>query len=237
VSEDTTRVTLSRVKREGWLDSRRVGRLSWYALTDKSWRLLDEGRERIFKRRQQDWDGTWRLIIYSVPEAERPVRERLRGTLEWLGFGTLAPSTWISPHDRIDDLHEAMSDREIKAHVDLFTAEAGSLERDRELAARCWDLDAIQDAYLAFIEAYELRLRAVTAGEYDDRTCFVERVRLVHDYRKFPFVDPDLPLELLPEAWAGTTAHALFLDAYEALRDPAFRHFESVFEPPPLDHG
>jgi phenylacetic acid degradation operon negative regulatory protein len=232
VTEATTRVTLSRLKGEGWLETRRVGRRSWYALTDRSWRLLDTGRDRIFKRRQRDWDGTWQMVIYQVPEAERPTRERLRNTLGWLGFGSLAPSTWVSPHDRGDELRAAMVDRDISAQVDHFAARTGSAQADRELAARCWDLDGLQASYQTFIETHAPML---DRSPVDDREAFIDRVQLVHAYRKFPFDDPDLPLDLLPDDWAGSRAHALFLQIYEHLREPAFRHFHRVFEHPPED--
>ena len=231
VSEETTRVTLSRLKREGWLESRRVGRLSWYALSERGWRLLDDGHERIFNRRQSGWDGNWQMVIYQVPESARPMRERLRNTLEWLGFGPLAPSTWVSPHAREDDLRAAMADRGIEARLDAFTAQTGSLAGDRALAMRCWDLEVIQESYRGFVARQQPRLASLVGA--DDRETFAERVRLVNAYRRFPFLDPDLPLELLPGDWAGTRAHALFLDAYEQLREPAFRFFRQAFEAPP----
>jgi phenylacetic acid degradation operon negative regulatory protein len=52
-------------------------------------------------------------------------------------------------------------------------------------------------------------------------------VRLVDDYRRFPFLDPDLPAPLLPPAWRGQAAHEVFVAAYEALRAPAFRYFDA----------
>ena len=46
-------------------------------------------------------------------------------------------------------------------------------------------------------------------------------MKLVHDYRRFPFRDPDLPPELLPEQWSGRVAHDVFLEAHGLLRGPA----------------
>ena len=40
--------------------------------------------------------------------------------------------------------------------------------------------------------------------------CFVERTKLVHEYRKFLFVDPGLPEELLPEKWLGSQFIIIF---------------------------
>ena len=39
------RVVAARLRKEGWLDSRRDGRETVYVLTDTAWRLLDEGRD------------------------------------------------------------------------------------------------------------------------------------------------------------------------------------------------
>ena len=91
------RVVVSRLHRDGWIEVERVGQRRVIAMTDETWRLLDEGRPRIFQRRQGAWDRRWSMVIYAVPESERAVRERVRRALSWLGFGGLATSTWICP--------------------------------------------------------------------------------------------------------------------------------------------
>jgi phenylacetic acid degradation operon negative regulatory protein len=50
VPEATVRVVATRMRKEGWLESRREGRETVYALTGAAWELLDEGRDRIFRR-------------------------------------------------------------------------------------------------------------------------------------------------------------------------------------------
>ena len=233
VSAETGRVTVARLRAQGWLSSRRLGRSSWYALTPHSWHLLDEGRERMFQRRRAPWTGEWYMAIYNVPEPHRAERELLRRALSGLGFGPLVPSTWVSPHNRFPDLREALEAAGVKARTELFTARTGSLERDRDLASRCWDLDGLQHGYAQFVRAWHPRVALYRAGEVDDLHCLIDRVRLVDEYRRFPRVDPDLPVELLPPAWQGSRAHALFLDIYARLRAPAFRSFDAVYRPPP----
>src|ERR1043165_7122821 len=95
--ESTSRVVLSRMRREGWFTTCRDGRQTSYALTARSIKMLDEGRARIFERGRDDWDGIWRMVIYAVPEESRAERDRVRRTLTWHGFGPLATATWISP--------------------------------------------------------------------------------------------------------------------------------------------
>ena len=67
VGESTTRVVLSRMRREGWFTTSRDGRQTSYALTGRSVTMLDEGQARIFDRGRDAWDGIWRTVIYAVP--------------------------------------------------------------------------------------------------------------------------------------------------------------------------
>ncbi|MFA9430270.1 PaaX family transcriptional regulator C-terminal domain-containing protein [Egicoccus sp. AB-alg2] len=231
VGEETARVTLSRLKRQGWLASERRARASWYYLTDLGWQELDEGRERIFTRHGMDpWDGSWSMVIYHVPERERQVRQWLRTRLQWLGFGPLGPATWLCAHDRLHELEEAMEAAGIEAQVDLLSASTGSLARDRELARRCWDLDAVAEAYQRFVARYRPRIEDYERGVFAGAEALVEHIQLVSEYRRFPFVDPDLPRELLPPDWIGTTAHAVFLQGYELLRTPAMAYYDAEVE-------
>ncbi len=62
-------------------------------------------------------------------------------------------------------------------------------------------------------------------GSLSDEEAFVERLWLVHDYRKFTYVDPGLPSTLLPAHWPGTTAAALFREYYAAIDSKSLRFF------------
>jgi phenylacetic acid degradation operon negative regulatory protein len=231
VGESTVRVVMARLRREGWLDTRREGRETVYALNERSWRMLDEGRSRIFARTREPWSGEWQMVIYSVPESDRAVRDRIRKELAWLGFGPLAASTWLSPHDRRAQVEEWFcGDPAIR--IDLLRCRSASLRVDREMAARCWDLDGLDRDYRELVRAYQQRLPGYRAGRLLPHQAVVERTRLIHDYRKLPFRDPDLPLELLPAGWMGRQAHELFLEALELLREPAESFVSGVIGQP-----
>jgi phenylacetic acid degradation operon negative regulatory protein len=57
----------------------------------------------------------------------------------------------------------------------------------------------------------------------------------VHDWRKFPFLDPDLPEKMLPAGWPRSKARRVFEDRHDAWHGPAqeyFRSLEGVQQPP-----
>jgi phenylacetic acid degradation operon negative regulatory protein len=227
VGESTLRVVMARLRKEGWFDSRREGRETFYALNDKSWRLLDEGRARIFERSTGPWDRQWHMVIYTVPETERALREELRKELTWRGFGSLASSTWVSPRDRLREVEEHFADQ-TSMRLDLLRCQSSGLSQDREMAARCWDLASLNDDYQELLRTYRPRMSEYRRGRLSPQEALVERMQLTHDYRMFPFRDPDLPEELVPAGWRGHEAHELFLEAHGLLKKPAERFFREI---------
>ncbi len=224
----TMRVTLARLRARGWFEVRREGRESIYQLTPTCLRALAEGGRRIFRAPQGPWSRDWSMVIYTVPESDRTTRDELRKQLAWHGFGPLAPATWISPQPRLDDIANAAATLSA-ARLTLLTTRTAGLAADRALAARCWDLDALGADYAAFVTAVRARMSDYRRGDLDGRTAFVERVRLVHDYRsRFPRRDPQLPAELQPAGWPGDEAQRLFREAHGLLAAASAEHYSTV---------
>lgn len=228
VGEPTARIVLARMRKEGWFATQREGRQAVYSLTDKAWRLLDEGRTRIFERAHPHWDGQWRMVIYSVSEQDRAERERLRRTLSWLGFGPLATATWLSPHERLDQVEAALPDT--SARLDLLTCRSRGRATDLDMVQRCWDLEVLGRDYRDLVDRLESLPRSDALAGLPGAEALRLRIELVSSYRQFPFRDPGLPTELLPEKWPGNRAHELFVAAHEALAPPADAFITSVLE-------
>ncbi len=238
LSEQAVRSSLSRMSRNGWLRVRRIGNRSFYSLTPKSKRLLEEGAERIFVRRTGAWDGRWRVLTYSIPERRREVRDELRKQLTWMGFGPLSNGTWISPHQLEREVAALAERLAIRDLVEMFAATHLGFADDRALAQRCWDLGALNARYAAFVAQWQPRYEAhrqrLARGErVPDSQCFVERFLLLHEYRRFFFLDPELPAELLPAGWLGGAAAQLFQAYHALLAERANAYLDSVFEAPP----
>lgn len=227
IGDATARIVLSRMRKEGWFDTHREGRQVVYTATDKTWKLLEEGRPRIFERTENLWDGQWRMVVYSVAEDDRTERDRLRKALSWLGFGPLAQSTWISPHDRLDQVVELLKvSPTVTAH--LLTSRSSGRTPDLKMVDRCWDLKSLARDYETFVNRLEALPAAGELGSLPGADALRLRVELVSGYRHFPFQDPDLPRELLPDDWPGRRAHRLFVGAHEALERPADAYVRAV---------
>lgn len=230
VSAPTMRVTLARLRERGWFHVRREGRESVYLLTPRGARALDEGGQRIFYAPEGPWSREWSMVIYTVPESDRQTRDELRKRLIWLGFGPLAPATWICPHPRLDESADAAATLP-SARLTLFTTRTSGLAADRALAAKCWDLDSLAADYEVFVKAVRARMPEYRLAAADGRTALVERVRLVHDYRRFTRRDPQLPEELQPAGWPGDEARRLFGQAHALLAAPSSAHYAELLDP------
>ncbi|MBV8583935.1 MAG: phenylacetic acid degradation operon negative regulatory protein PaaX [Candidatus Eremiobacteraeota bacterium] len=222
VSEGAVRQAVSRMVRQEWLLSERRGSHAYYRVTARGLRRIEELSPRIYGP-VIDWDGRWRMLTYTVEETRRERRDRLRKELAVLGWAPLSASTWISPSDSLEAARRVAESVGALDAVNLFAGIYCGPSGDRDLVARCWDLDAIATAYREFVD----RNRERMGREFDDEGAFVERLWLVHDYRKFVYLDPGLPSELVPAHWPGTTAAAIFRERYARLGPKSQRYFRT----------
>ncbi len=216
----TMRVTLARLRERGWFDVRREGRESVYRLTSTGTGALEDGGRRIFGATPAPWRGEWSMVIYTVPESDRHTRDELRRQLVWHGFGPLAPATWICPQPRLDDIAGAAANLP-SARLTLLTTRTSGPAEDREMARRCWDLEALAAGYEGFVERVRAGWPRYEQAALDGRSALVERIRLVHDYRRLVRQDPQLPVELQSAEWPGEEARQLLRRAHTLLATPA----------------
>ncbi|MGH9009363.1 MAG: PaaX family transcriptional regulator, partial [Acidimicrobiia bacterium] len=220
VEERTARQAVWRSAERGLLESERIGRRTRWALSDAARRLLTEGTRRIYSlhREPRPWDGRWLLLYVSVPESQRDLRHRMRTRLGWAGFASLGSGTWVSPWiDREIEAREVLNDLGLAPAAKSFIAKPGGIGDVNEMVSSTWPLGEIAVGYDAFLERFGTAPPA--ASGYD---AFVNQVRLVHEWRRFPFLDPDLPGDLLPRDWSGYRAAELFHRLHEQWRSSAW---------------
>ena len=185
--------------------------------------LLRTGAERIYGfGRPWEWTGDWLIVVLRVPEARRDVRHQLRTQLAWAGLGSLGGGVWVTPHvDREAEL-EALVRAESAADVVSFRGRIGTLGDPRRVAEAAWDLEAVAGQYEQFYSRFRRSKPASPAAVFRAQT------ELVHEWRKFPFLDPDLPEDLLRWGLRRRRADALFRDRHERWEKAARSYFEGL---------
>jgi phenylacetic acid degradation operon negative regulatory protein len=153
-----------------------------------------------------------------VPEQRRELRHQLTTQLAWAGFGSLGNGLWITPHvDR-----ETLIGAEEPAQLLSFRAELGALGETQKVIDEAWDLPALREHYETFIDDF------AQARPRGPEATFATQVAIVHAWRRFPFIDPDLPDDLLPRDWPRRRAYELFRDRHERWAPQAQQHFEAL---------
>ncbi len=227
VEEKSARQSLARTAAEGWLVSERAGRRVRWELTPPGRRLLTEGAQRIydFGSGQGTWDGTWLVVLVSVPETKRDLRHKVRTRLTWAGFGSPEPGVWITPRaDRETEALGVLKELGLADGAMSFTARYGTIGSEAAMVARAWDLSEVEERYEAFIDQF------TGLSPADDDAVLHAQTMLVHEWRRFPFLDPRLPEKLLPAGWSGAKAAGLFHSRHADWSSTALRRWDELTE-------
>lgn len=207
VEEKAARQAIARSATHGVLESQKLGRRVSWQITQPGTRLLTEGARRIygFLTDTSPWDGEWLVLSVGIPETQRQLRHRLRTRLTWLGMGSPSPGIWILPDvSKVGEVATIVDDLGLGGEAFAWTGKLASIGRTESLIEDAWNLSEVEERYADFLSTFG-KLRANTPVK-----AFEAQVRLVHAWRRFPFLDPALPRELLDHDWPGPRAAALF---------------------------
>lgn len=226
-SAGAARIALGRMVHGGLLYRYRNGRNVNYSLSEHAQAVLAEGDRRIFSfGRSSEPVTTWTVVWQAVPEDRRQARERLVRRLRFAGFGSPQDGTWIAPHDREREVALLVAELDVAAHVGVLLGRPSVALDFHAVVDRAWDLSGLSARYQAFVVEFAPYTDAATREALDDRTALILRTRLVHLFRKFPTLDPELPTDLAEPPIGRADAVALFHDLYPALAEQARRHFD-----------
>lgn len=232
VDAPAVRSAVSRLKKRGLLVAAKQAGVAGYGLSDQAHRILREGDQRIFERRRAVEGDGWLLAVFSVPEAERDRRHRLRSRLSWLGFGMVASGVWIAPAHLLDHTRDSLEHSGLAAYVNLFHADHLGFTDIADQVQNWWDLPRLHRLYDEFLDRHGPVLDGYRdRTEIDPATAFCDLVGALTDWRRLPYADPGLPTEVLPADWNGLRAADTFFELNDRLAEPAHDYAAAILRP------
>ena len=199
IKPEAIRVALHRLKKDGWIDSRRIGRRSIYFLTPKGRAESAAASPRIYATRADAM--AWLILSEPGRGEEQPddgaqIAPGLRISTMQAGPDTLSwPVTAASP------LPQWITERSCAPDI---------VSQSRDLATRLTRLDQIiqPGTNLSPTEIAALR------------------VLIVHSWRRIILKLPDLPDAAFPVAWAGGACRSRMAGLLDMLPKPALADLE-----------
>lgn len=229
------RSSVSRLKKRGVLVSLKQDGSAAYMLAPGLDEVFKAGDERIFSPKRAQKADDWILISFSVPESQRHLRHKLRAILTRMGCGQVSAGLWIAPGHLAPEIALQLQRAELMEYADLFR---GAYFGGAEIAAKVgqwWDLAALEALYQEFLDAHGGVLArwtegALEAGENPEalRQAFSDYVTTLTQWRRLPYMDPGLPVEYLPDGWAGIAAERLFEEVHARLAPMARQYAQSL---------
>lgn len=219
INDRLVRTSVFRLAEDGWLSGLREGRRSLYTLRDSAARRFTRAYRRVYSPTYLAWPGYWTLVFATTGTLNPQTRSELRKELTWEGFSALSPTVFVHPNPDRETLQEILHSYGV--HRDVFVTtmtQAQDIEGRPlpELVNEYWPLEEISRNYESFIEHFRPLPDMIRAagGNIAAEQAFIIRGLLIHEYRRTLLHDPQLPIELLPQDWAGKIAYELCREVY-----------------------
>jgi phenylacetic acid degradation operon negative regulatory protein len=229
ITEPSARAALNRLTRRGLLDRSKQGRNTYYGVDPRSLPLLQEMFERYVEFGMQEarpWDGCWTIVAFSIPEDHRQLRHGARSRLRWLGFAALYDGLWCSPWKNHDGALAALAELGVTAST-VFRASID--ERSALQALSAWELEMVRREYMEFEAKFAPILEKAEQGTLSASQALVERTNVMDAWRNFLALEPDLPVELLPNDWPRSRMRALCFQLHDSLALVAQERCREIF--------
>jgi len=175
-------------------------------------RLTETGRlhalggrdpERQWRR---DWDGTWRAVLFDLPNSQNTIRDRFRAYLRNIGFGCLQRSVWITP-DPLDQEKLLLSDSKVNVNsLILLEFHPCAGESNHDIVQGAWNFEEINQSYANYLAVLRARPTGVLSTSAKAEA-FLHWIRLERSAWLAAIArDPLLPAYLLPQGYLGRDA-------------------------------
>lgn len=233
-SDRVVRTSVFRLQKEGWLNVEKMGRRSYYRLTDQGIRQFRHAESKIYLSALPEWDATWELLL--LENAEKNERLRLKKELGWLGFGQITGNLMAAPTHPETDIAALLNELNASEQVIYFRATSPYQRSERtvrQMVADCWSLQQVAGYYHEFIISFRplmALLRDIDDDILTPKRAFQIKLLLIHFFRRVVLKDPLLPDALLPAQWEGQIARNLCINIYQRVDRAATDYVSTLSE-------
>lgn len=222
------RTAVSRLSRNDWLQSERIGRRSYYTLSTAGEQDYNKASRQIYSSGEPSWDKSWTILICKKENFfayEEFVRQ-----LKWLGFGVLVNGAFAHPRTDTAALKNLIQEFKAARYVTHWQA---SLKDDlipKKLVKSAWQLDKVSIGYNSFIQDFSSLSNSIpNPRDLTPEDSFICRILLIHEYRRILLKVADLPHEILPRAWPGHLAMTITGELYRQLSENSLEYIQEQF--------
>jgi len=234
INQRLVRTSVFRLTEKGLLQSRQVGRRSFYSLTDTGFRQFSSAAERIYRYDNYQWDGEWCLVFTTLSNLQQKDRERFRNELLWLGFNRLSRGVYAHPMVPLERVHKVVCEMGVEDSVAVMQARATGSDPFRvsgNMVRYNFNFDVMKDEYCEYIDYFQGLLEAAQATQNKSaELCFLIRLLLIHRFRRILLGEPEIPLELVPSDCLSHRARRITELLYKLICNPAEGYFMELGE-------
>ncbi|MBV1910594.1 MAG: hypothetical protein KUG78_14930 [Kangiellaceae bacterium] len=227
-SERLVRTSVFRLVKEDWIKVDKIGRRSYYRLTDSALSHHKNAAKRIYSEDSRLSKNNWVILLPAFVDEVKSVV--LKRQLNWLGFSSLTSGTYAHPNCDMDSLMQTIEELDLKDSVILFSSKTNdqfSSKTLKNLVYQKWEIESLIGRYQIFIDTYRPILTESDDRGFTDAQCLSLRLLLIHEYRRILLSDHELAEDMLPQHWNGHQANQLVESLYELLRVPSIRFITS----------
>lgn len=213
VKPEAMRVALHRLRKEGWIESRREGRGSLHMLTPFGRRQSAEASPRIYDRKRR-FPEVWHVLIAG--SGDQTGRAQLEGFLLTGDYLPVGAQVLLAPGPLPGDLQGVLGLETSHWTVPRWL-------RDQVCPPEVMALYAAFEADL--IRVGRILDQSPQPGELETAAL---RLLTVHSWRRLLFRHPDLPDVFFPDDWPGPRCRARVADLVARLPAPDLTRIEAA---------
>lgn len=155
-------------------------------------------------RRWGDFDGSWKMVIFDIPDDLRSKRVQFQNELITLGFGKISRGVYLSPNPLFSKVKRLTHKLRISKHITCI--KTASFEDEKKKIARAWNLEEVDNQYKEYTEKVRQQLEL---NQKNPLWPFFAK-DLEKEFAQIYQNDPHLPEQFLTANWQGQTAYGIF---------------------------